>query len=185
MSRETIMKAKFLTDTVSVSEQVLASEINKLAEQGFRSIICNRPNHESPDQPDFTEISRAAQAAGIEARFLPVNSGLVTLDEAKKFGQLVQQLPKPILAYCRSGTRSAQLWALDQADQGKDFIEINVIALRAGFNVESLLNTQMADAKKNLTPLIQKKAMTLLLSAADRPELPPPQVYYNENLISP
>jgi len=107
--------AKELTDALSVAEQISPSDMAELAAQGFRSIICNRPDGEGSDQPLFAEVAAAAAAAGLEARYIPVATGKVTDEDAAAFGAAVAELPKPILAYCRSGTRSTTLWALSEA----------------------------------------------------------------------
>lgn len=108
------MKIKQLTDLVSVSEQILPGEISKLAAQGFKSMICNRPDGEGGDQPAFATIKAAAEAAGLKAAYLPVVSGQVTEVDAVQFDALLEDLPKPILAYCRSGSRSSTLFAMAQ-----------------------------------------------------------------------
>jgi sulfide:quinone oxidoreductase len=105
---------KKLTDEISVAPQIKPSELAELAAQGFRSIICNRPDGEGADQPVFTEIERAASAAGLQARFIPVETGKLGDVEAVAFAATFAELPKPVLAYCRSGTRSTKLWELAQ-----------------------------------------------------------------------
>jgi sulfide:quinone oxidoreductase len=105
---------KMLTDEISVAPQIKPSELAELAAQGFRSIICNRPDGEGADQPVFTDIERAASAAGLQARFIPVEAGKVSAADAVAFAATFAELPKPVLAYCRSGTRSTKLWELAQ-----------------------------------------------------------------------
>jgi sulfide:quinone oxidoreductase len=105
---------KKLTDEISVAPQIKASELAELAAQGFRSIVCNRPDGEGADQPAFSEIERAASAVGVQARFIPVEAGKVSDAAAVAFAAACEELPKPILAYCRSGTRSTKLWELAQ-----------------------------------------------------------------------
>jgi len=70
--------AKELTEELSVAEQISPSDMAELAAQGFRSVICNRPDGEGSDQPLFAEIAAAATAAGLEARYIPVATGRVT-----------------------------------------------------------------------------------------------------------
>jgi sulfide:quinone oxidoreductase len=109
------MELKTLAPGVAVGPQVAAGDIAALAAAGIRAILCNRPDGEAPDQPGFAEIAAAAEAAGLEARYLPVQSGMVTDENVSDFGKALETLPKPLFAYCRSGTRSATLWALLQA----------------------------------------------------------------------
>ncbi|KVN92050.1 NAD(FAD)-dependent dehydrogenase [Burkholderia ubonensis] len=109
------MNIRKLTDTLSVSPQITAADLPALCAAGFRAIVCNRPDGEGPDQPTVAEIRAAAAPLGIAVHDLPVDSGKVTDDQAARFGALIASLPAPVLAYCRTGTRSATLWALSQA----------------------------------------------------------------------
>lgn len=109
------MDIRTLNADLSVSPQIRPDDLVALKAVGFRSVICNRPDGEGSDQPLFSEIERAAQAAGLEARYLPAEPGKVGDDQGKAFGELIAMLPKPVLAYCRTGTRSASMWALSQA----------------------------------------------------------------------
>ena len=100
---------------ISVAAQISAAGVSALAEAGFKTIICNRPDGEGNDQPLFHEIEEAARQAGIGAHYLPVESGKVTDEDAARFGEILDAAPKPVLAYCRSGTRSVTLWSLTRA----------------------------------------------------------------------
>ncbi|TPE49241.1 bifunctional protein tyrosine phosphatase family protein/NAD(P)/FAD-dependent oxidoreductase [Amaricoccus solimangrovi] len=109
------MDVRKIDETLSVSPQILAEDLPRLRELGFRAVICNRPDGEGPDQPGFEEIEAAAAAEGIEALYLPVATGMVRDEDAVAFGAAIRRLPGPILAYCRTGTRSATLWSLAEA----------------------------------------------------------------------
>ncbi|MEP2532252.1 TIGR01244 family sulfur transferase [Shimia sp.] len=109
------MDIKTITAQLSVSPQITPAEVRDLAAAGFRSIICNRPDGEAADQPTFEEIETAAKAAGIEARYLPIVSGKVQDEDSDEFEHALLELPGPVFAYCRTGTRSATLWSLAQA----------------------------------------------------------------------
>lgn len=111
------MDIKTLTDRLSVSPQILIGDMQPIKDGGFRSIICNRPDGEGADQPTFDEIAAAAKAAGLEAQYLPIVAGKVGDEDTVAFGKALTNLPGPVLAYCRTGTRSATLWSLDQADK--------------------------------------------------------------------
>jgi sulfide:quinone oxidoreductase len=104
-----------ISPAISVAPQITADDIAALREGGFRSIICNRPDGEGPDQPTFHEIEAAARAAGMEARHIPVSGGIVTDADTAAFAAALREMPGPVLAYCRTGTRSATLWSLAQA----------------------------------------------------------------------
>ncbi len=109
------MDIKSLTPLLSVSPQLLVSEMKAVSQAGFKSIICNRPDGEGPEQPSFKEIEAAASQFGMQARYLPAESGKVCEEDGKAFGHLLNTLPGPVLAYCRTGMRSTTMWALSQA----------------------------------------------------------------------
>lgn len=109
------MNLNRIDDRLAVSPQIAPEDLAALAAEGYRAVICNRPDGESADQPSFEEIERAARENGLEARYLPVASGLVRDEDAEEFTEAMLTLPGPVLAYCRSGTRSATLWALSEA----------------------------------------------------------------------
>jgi sulfide:quinone oxidoreductase len=99
-----------VTEIFSVSEQVLPSQMEKIAELGFKTIIDNRPDGESFDQPNFVEIERVAQELGLKAIYIPVVNGQPTEAAAKDLKAALGDTPTPVLAYCRSGGRSMALW---------------------------------------------------------------------------
>jgi sulfide:quinone oxidoreductase len=109
------MDPKAITAEISVSPQVSPLDVATARELGFRAIICNRPDGEGPDQPGFQEIKAAAAKNGIEARYIPISGGMVGDDDVAEFRTALAELPGPVLAYCRTGTRSATLWSLAQA----------------------------------------------------------------------
>ncbi|MBN3789551.1 bifunctional protein tyrosine phosphatase family protein/NAD(P)/FAD-dependent oxidoreductase [Burkholderia sp. Ac-20353] len=122
------MNIRMLTGTLSVSPQITAADLPALRDAGIRAIVCNRPDGEGPDQPTVAEIRAAAAPLGLAVHYLPVDSGKVTDDQAVQFGALVASLDGPALAYCRTGTRSASLWALSQAG----VLPLNDIVATAG-----------------------------------------------------
>lgn len=109
------MDIKPLDSAVSVSSQIDTAALQGIKDQGFRSIICNRPDGEGADQPTFNEIATAAEALGLETSYLPIVAGKVSDDDAAAFDKALTELPGPVLAYCRTGTRSATLWSLIQS----------------------------------------------------------------------
>lgn len=111
------MDIKALNKELAVSAQITVADLAAVAAAGYSSVVCNRPDGEAGDQPGFSEIAQAAKALGVEAAYLPVESGKVTDEQAQAFGALITQLPGPVFAYCRTGTRSATLWALSQAQR--------------------------------------------------------------------
>lgn len=100
-----------LSPDLAVAAQLSPDAMTQAAAQGFRSVINNRPDFEGgPDQPTSASIEAAARAAGLAYRYLPVAPGFQTPDEIAQFGVLLESLPKPILAFCRTGTRSGKLF---------------------------------------------------------------------------
>ena len=128
------MQFNKVTDALSVSPQIGADDMAAIRDSGYRAIICNRPDGEGADQPTFDEIEAAAKAAGLEARYLPVTSGIVQDGDADAFGQALMELPGPVLAYCRTGTRSATLWSLSQA-KTRPVPEILAATKAAGYDM--------------------------------------------------
>ena len=100
-----------LSAHVSAAPQLEPAAMALLAQAGFRSVINNRPDHEGgADQPTSAAIEAAALAAGLSYRHLPVAPGYQSPDEIARFRELIEALPKPILAFCRTGTRSGKLF---------------------------------------------------------------------------
>jgi uncharacterized protein (TIGR01244 family) len=96
---------------VCVAPQLTPDAMAEAARAGFRSVINNRPDFEhGPNQPTNADIEAAARAAGLEYRFLPVASGYQSPQEIAAFADLMAELPRPILVFCRSGARSARLY---------------------------------------------------------------------------
>ena len=101
-----------ITPDYSVSPQIGAGEVAEIAARGFRSIMCNRPDGESPDQTPVAAIRAEAERLGLAFAFVPVVSGQIGGDDVADFVAALDALPKPVLAYCRSGGRCQNLWML-------------------------------------------------------------------------
>ncbi|WP_425061598.1 TIGR01244 family sulfur transferase [Qipengyuania flava] len=134
---EHMTQPKRLSDRLSVTSQVDPASMQALADAGFRSIISNRPDGEEPGQPAWTTIEHAAREAGMEARHIPVTPGAISDEDAAHFGAALDGLPGPTLAFCRTGTRSATLWALSNAD-GHSPDELIATAADAGYDIAPL-----------------------------------------------
>lgn len=104
-----------ITPGFCVSAQVDPQDLRAVADAGFRSIISNRPDGEEPGQPDWAQIAAAAEAAGLQARHIPVRPGAIGDDDVAKFAAALEEMPGPVLGFCRTGTRAAGLWGLTQA----------------------------------------------------------------------
>ena len=114
---QTALPIRPVADDVCVAPQLTPEAMAELAHLGFRSVVNNRPDFEhGPDQPTSAAIEAAAREAGLEYRFLPVNGGYQSPEEIAAFAKLLADLPKPMLAFCRSGARSTKLFVA--ASQG-------------------------------------------------------------------
>lgn len=109
------MDFRKIAPDLSVAAQIAPQDVGVAAAQGFRSIMINRPDGEASEQPDRSEIEAAAERSGLKVAYLPVVSGNITDEDVRSFSEAMATLPAPVLAYCRTGTRSSTLWALSQA----------------------------------------------------------------------
>jgi len=99
-----------LSADIAVVGQLDPAAMAEAAAAGFRSVVNNRPDFEGgPAQPTSASIEAAARAAGLAYAFLPVAPNLQTAEDIARFAALIAELPKPILAFCRTGTRSGKL----------------------------------------------------------------------------
>lgn len=131
------MDIKRISDKVSVSPQITAADVKEIAAQGFRAIICNRPDGEGVDQPTFEEIEAAAREAGIEARYVPVTAGMVRDEDVAAFGEALKGIQRLVLAYCRTGTRSATLWSFHESKK-RPMPEILAATKAAGYDMNGV-----------------------------------------------
>ncbi|MBO9446800.1 bifunctional protein tyrosine phosphatase family protein/NAD(P)/FAD-dependent oxidoreductase [Ruegeria sp. R14_0] len=131
------MDLRKITPQFTVSPQISIEDIAVIAANGYRAILCNRPDGEAPDQPSFEEIEAAAKAVGLEARYVPIQSGMVKDDDVHAFGVALQDLPKPVLAYCRTGTRSVTLWSFFEAPT-RPMAEILSATATAGYDMKGV-----------------------------------------------
>lgn len=134
------MAVKRITESLSVSPQISKDEVASIAQMGFKSFICSRPDNEGEDQTNFAEIEAVALQHGIRCHYLPVVSGQVSDADAKSMSKLVATLEQPVLAYCRTGTRCIMLWALDQAiTESTPLGTLKQKAREAGYNLDAFL----------------------------------------------
>lgn len=149
------MEIKSLSPEISVAPQVTIADLNAVARAGFRSVICNRPDGEGADQPVYAELEREARDQGLQIRYLPAESGKVTDAQGVAFGALMAELPKPVLAFCRTGMRSTTMWALSQA-ANMQLPQIVEKASKAGFDLKGVVR-RIANGGK--TPVEVSDAM--------------------------
>ena len=131
------MDLKKITEKTAVSPQITPQDIAAIKEAGFRAIICNRPDGEGADQPSFEEIEATAKKVGLEAAYVPVTSGKVRDEDVESFGAALKDLPRPVLAYCRTGTRSATLWSFHESKK-RPMHEILAATKAAGYDMNGV-----------------------------------------------
>lgn len=131
------MDLRRISPKFTVSPQIAVDDIAAIRAAGFRAIICNRPDGEGADQPSFEEIETAARAEGIEARYVPITAGMVRDEDVAAFGDALGDLPRPVLAYCRTGTRSATLWSFHEAKK-RPMPEILAATKAAGYDMNGV-----------------------------------------------
>ena len=106
-----MLPARPVAPDVCVAPQLTPESMAEAAAAGFKSVVNNRPDFEhGPNQPTSAAIEAAARAAGLEYRFLPVDSGYQSPEEIAAFARMLDELPRPLLVFCRSGARSTRLF---------------------------------------------------------------------------
>ncbi|MGJ8690331.1 MAG: TIGR01244 family sulfur transferase [Gammaproteobacteria bacterium] len=133
------MNIKQITEEFSVTEQLTLADVDALAEQGVKSLLCNRPDGEAADQLNFAEVEAAANAKGMQIKYVPVVSGKIEESDIALFASARNELAKPLVAYCRTGTRSITLWALEQRALGTPVDQLLSIAQEAGYDLKDAL----------------------------------------------
>ncbi len=105
------MEIRQIDKNFAVTGQITPADVAAIAKAGFASLVCNRPDTEAGAVP-HNEIDLAAAAAGLQFHFLPVVSGAITPENVADMKAALKELPQPVLAYCRSGARCANLYML-------------------------------------------------------------------------
>lgn len=132
------MNIRKLDETLSVSPQITVADVAEIARLGYKTLVANRPDQEEPGQPAMAEIEAAAAQHGLAWVYLPVASGNITDQDVENFAPMIQQAEKPVMAFCRSGTRCTVLWALSAARE-QDPREILSSAHQAGYDLTGLI----------------------------------------------
>jgi uncharacterized protein (TIGR01244 family) len=124
-----------LTDDFWASPQIALGDVAEAKARGVALIVNNRPEGEAPDQVPGEAIEAAAKSAGIEYRAIPVTHSGFSEEQVRAMAAAIDEAGGPVLAYCRSGTRSTLLWALAQAARGEVPDTIAARAAGAGYDV--------------------------------------------------
>ncbi len=127
-----------LSDQFAVSPQISVEDVAEAAKLGFGFIVNNRPDGEQPGQPTGDEIEAAALEHGLGYLAIPVDHSGLSVEQVSALTALMVS-DRPILAFCRSGTRSTMLWALASAVRGVEPDSIVEAAAAAGYDVRGLV----------------------------------------------
>jgi uncharacterized protein (TIGR01244 family) len=103
-----------LSESLAVSPQIAPEDVAEIAAAGYKVLINNRPDGEAQDQPASAEIASAAQAAGLEYHHMPVTMMNFPGPDFDAMTDLMDDPERPVFAFCRTGTRCANLWVSSQ-----------------------------------------------------------------------
>ena len=106
-----------LTETLSVAAQVTPQDIPNIAAQGFSTVVCNRPDGEVPDQASMDAIEAACNDANLLFVRYPVDALNFPGPDLEGLGDLFDDAGQRVLAYCRTGTRCANLWVATRSEE--------------------------------------------------------------------
>ncbi|MFP3544595.1 TIGR01244 family sulfur transferase [Rhizobium sp. SIMBA_035] len=104
------MDIRQIDDDYSVSGQIAVEDLDQIKALGFKSIVCHRPDQESPDQTPFSVIAARAKELGLEIAHVPVGTMGVTEEAVTGMVDALEEFPRPMLGYCRSGARSTAIY---------------------------------------------------------------------------
>lgn len=104
------MDIRPIDDEYSVSGQITVEDLDQIKALGFKSIVCHRPDNESPDQTSFGAIEARAKELGLEITHVPVGPMGVTEEAVQGMVDALDEFPRPMLGYCRSGARSTAIY---------------------------------------------------------------------------
>ncbi|WP_442678798.1 TIGR01244 family sulfur transferase [Sphingomonas sp. ASY06-1R] len=136
---------RMLDPSISVFGQIEPGDIADAKAQGFTTIVNNRPDDEQAGQPSSAAIEAAAREAGLAYFAIPVDHSGFAPWQVDAMADALQAAPGPVLAFCRSGTRSTFLWALARNRLGDDGEALIAKAAEAGYDlgpIRPILTTQ-------------------------------------------
>lgn len=129
-----MMDIRQVTETFAVSPQISVDDLPAIAEAGYTTIICNRPDDEQDGQPSADAIAARAKELGLAMYVVPVASGMLGPHHVEQMAQKLEEVDGKVLAYCRSGTRSIMLWAFNEVrSQPRD--EVLALTQAAGYDL--------------------------------------------------
>jgi sulfide:quinone oxidoreductase len=111
------MEIKQIAPNLFVGAQITEENLLALAREGFTDVVCNRPDAEHPESATSTTMAQIAKGLGIAFHYLPITPGEPFPEQSRRLARVVAKPSAKVFAYCRSGMRAANAWALAQADQ--------------------------------------------------------------------
>ncbi|MFT3976642.1 MAG: TIGR01244 family sulfur transferase [Sphingomonas bacterium] len=135
--------------TIAVAPQIAPEDIPAIKAAGFVAIVNNRPDGEDAGQPDGDTIRTAAEDAGLAYTAIPITHAGFSQPQVTAMIEALENAGGPVLAYCRSGTRSCNLWALAQAKQGADADAVTAKGAGAGYDLTNLRPLMDAVAQRS------------------------------------
>lgn len=133
------METRRIDEHVSVSPQIDPADVEAIKAAGFTTIVNNRPDDEEPGQPSGAAVQAAAEAAGVGYVEIPVTQAGFSGNQVAAMRNVLETSPGPVFAFCRSGTRSCNLWALARAQMGDAPNDLVVKGHGAGYNLHGLM----------------------------------------------
>ena len=127
------MKIVKLTESIAVSAQITPENVAEIAAAGYKVLVNNRPDGEEANQPSNADIAAAAQAAGMEYHYMPITAGNFPGPDFGRMRTLLDDTVRPVLAFCRSGTRCTNLWVASRDDESRE--QARVRAHRLGYDL--------------------------------------------------
>jgi uncharacterized protein (TIGR01244 family) len=127
-----------LTPELSVAGRLDRPDMEALARAGVRTIVNNRPDGEDPGQLPAAEARRLAESLGIAYHHIPITAATLSRADVDAFAAILRDAATPVVAHCRSGTRSTLLWALVRMREGADLLALVADAARHGIDIASL-----------------------------------------------
>ncbi|TCP73135.1 TIGR01244 family sulfur transferase [Sphingomonas sp. PP-CE-1G-424] len=129
---------RHINESISVAPQIAVEQVAEIAAAGFKTIVNNRPDDEDAGQPSGDAIRAAAEAAGLKYVSIPVTHAGFSHPQIDAMTQALTESDGPVLAYCRSGTRSCNLWALAAAKAGRNPNLLLAQAEDAGYDLRGI-----------------------------------------------
>jgi uncharacterized protein (TIGR01244 family) len=112
------MDIRQINDEYSVTGQITVEDLDQIKAMGFQSIVCHRPDEEEPGQPKFSEIAARAEELGLDIRHIPVGRMGVDAENVNAMVDALDEFPRPMLGFCRSGARSTAIYEKSQHIRG-------------------------------------------------------------------